>query len=256
MRKPERARGNDKRRNLKLLLEYEGTGTAGWQWQKDRPTIQGQLVRAIEKVLGERVILYAAGRTDAGVHARGQVANFRTAHPMPCERLRAALNAHLPEDITVLGVSETDAAFHAQFSARRKLYRYAVWTGPVRSSIDRKFCYWRCEPLSIERMRRAARHLVGRHDFRAFGTEVPKEKATRRTVYRLGVSRRGRFVYFDIEGDGFLYNMVRAIVGTLLWVGRGKLEPEAVREILRSRDRRKAGPNAPARGLCLERVWY
>lgn len=243
-------------RNVKVVLEYDGTAYEGWQSQASGNTIQDALVRAIQAVTGEKATVYGAGRTDAGVHAAGQVANFRTRTAIPADRLPHALNAHLPDDISVLSAEDVPPEFHAQFSARGKTYRYAVVCRPTRPSLDRNRVYWWRSELDVEAMRRAASYLVGEHDFRAFGSATSEIKNTVRRIHRLDIEFRRPYIEFWVSGNGFLYNMVRSLVGTLLLVGKGDLTAEAVEEILRSRDRRRAGPVVPAKGLTLVEVHY
>ncbi|MBI3267767.1 MAG: tRNA pseudouridine(38-40) synthase TruA [Planctomycetes bacterium] len=243
-------------RNLRVTLEYDGTAYFGWQAQRGGGTVQQKLVAAIAAVTSEVAIVYAAGRTDAGVHAMGQVANFRTRSRIPADRFPFALNAHLPRDIVVLACEEASPDFHAQFHARGKLYRYRILHRGVPSALDWNRCWWIHTPLDLDRMRAAAAHLVGKQDFKALGTQTGKKKSTVREITSLDIVQEGDSVLFDVAGTGFLYNMVRTIVGTLWWVGKGALSPEALPEILQSRDRRRAGPVAPAQGLYLMRVFY
>jgi tRNA pseudouridine38-40 synthase len=243
-------------RNLKLTIEYDGTSYAGWQTQAGRPTIQQTLEDAVHRITGERVHVQGSGRTDSGVHALGQAANFRTHAKIPAAKLRLALNALLPPDIVVRSVREAPPDFHAQFDAKWKTYRYTILNDRVPTALDRFFCHQVPVPLDVRAMRRAARGLVGRHDFQAFRSEGWREKDTVRTIRRLTIARKGRHVHLTVEGNGFLYNMVRAIAGTLIVIGRGKRPPEDMQKILASRDRKQAGPTAPARGLCLITVKY
>ncbi len=243
-------------KNVKLVLEYDGTAYEGWQSQASGNTIQDGLGRAILALTGERSTVHGAGRTDAGVHALGQVANFRTSTTVPTERLALALNAHLPDDVSVVSAEEVPPEFHAQFSAKGKTYRYAVACRPSRPALDRNRVYWWRSPLDVEGMREAARCLVGEHDFRAFGTETAGKANTVRRIDRLDIDFRRPYIEFSVLGNGFLYNMVRSLVGTLLLVGKGDLLPATVKEVLESRDRRRAGPVAPAKGLTLVEVHY
>ena len=247
---------NSPLRNFRLLLEYDGTAYFGWQRQAEGDTVQQKLEEAVAQIIQQQVTVHGAGRTDSGVHARGQVAHFKCHTRLPAERLRGALNAVLPRDVAVLHAEEAREDFHARFSARGKVYQYTIWQGPARCAIERNFCWHFGPDLDIERMRRAAAALVGEHDFAAFCSESREQNNTVRTLHGLGIEHRGNRLVFTCEGDGFLYNMVRAIVGTLVEVGRGKLAPEAVAEILASRDRGRAGPTAPPQGLCLMEVIY
>lgn len=243
-------------RNIKLVLAYDGTDFAGWQRQADRPTVQQTVEEVIERVTGERVNLIGAGRTDAGVHALGQVANFHTRSRLPTDDLQRALNALLPRTVAVLEAREVAPEFHARYQAVGKHYRYTIHNHPIRPVLDRHLVLHIRRRLNLTRMRRAARCLVGEHDFAAFTTHARLQSNTVRRVDELSIRRNGPRVLVDIKGSGFLYNMVRAIVGTLIEVGRGRLAPEAVAEILAGGDRRRAGPTAPAHGLCLVSVRY
>lgn len=244
------------RRNVRLLIEYEGTQYAGWQLQNDRSTVQGAVMRAIELALGEKPTVYGASRTDAGVHARGQVANFRTASGLAAWKIGHALNAHLPEDVAVLEAEDAPEGFHSQFMAKGKHYRYVVRHHRYRSALDRAFCHLVRGELDFEAMQEGARRLVGTHDFRAMATQNESKKNTVRTMRRAEWVRHGEYLHFEVEGDGFLYNMVRTFVGTLLKIGKGAMRPDEIPRILASKDRRKAGPVAPAKGLFLMKVHY
>jgi tRNA pseudouridine38-40 synthase len=244
-------------RNLKFTLAYDGTDFAGWQTQPGRRTVQETLESAIARVTQEaRVRVNASGRTDAGVHAVGQVVNFYTASPLPPETLVRAVNAHLPPDVIVKAAAEAAQSFDANKDARRKLYRYVIHDGPVPDVFLRRYACHVKRRLDAAAMRRASRVLVGRHDFHSFETDWPNRLTSIRTVTHLGVSRAGDYVWIDVEADGFLYNMVRSIAGTLINVGRGFWPESKVAEILSAEDRRQAGPTAPAQGLFLMRVTY
>jgi len=239
------------------VLEYDGTDFHGWQVQGSLRTVQGELEAALAGILGGRVPVIASGRTDAGVHAEGQLVSFRAATRLPPERLAAALNARLPSDLSVLSLEEAPEGFHATRDAVSKVYRYSILNGRTPRPLLRRTTWRVPQPLDLARMRRGAAHLVGRHDFASFRTHPGAEaedRGTVRTVHRIDVSRKGPVVSLEVEGDGFLYNMVRAITGTLVAVGRGHWEPDRVAGILRARDRAAAGPTAPARGLCLVSV--
>jgi len=244
-------------RNIRFTLGYDGTDFAGWQTQPGQRTVQEALESAIARVTQEeRVRVNASGRTDAGVHAVGQVVNFHTESPLAAEVLLRAVNAHLPPDVVVRAADEAAPEFDANRDAVRKLYRYVIHDGPVPDPFLRKYAYHVRRRLSHEAMRRASRCLVGRHDFRCFETEWPNRASSVRTVLFLGVSRAGDYLWLDVEADGFLYNMVRAIAGTLVNVGRGYWPEERVAEVLNAGDRTLAGPTAPPEGLFLMRVSY
>lgn len=243
-------------RNVKLIIEYDGTSFSGWQRLKGRPTVQAELERAVQKVTGERVTVIGAGRTDAGVHALGQVANFKTDTRVPADRVPGALNAHLPDTIRIISAEDVDDKFHARYSATGRIYRYAVLNRPAPSAILRHHAYHVPHALNPEAMTAAAAGLQGTHAFTAFRGVGSGERTTVCTLRRGEVVRSGDMVIFTFEADRFLRHMVRMMVGTLLKVGSGKLAPAAVTEILASEDNRKAGPRAPARGLYLVKVAY
>jgi tRNA pseudouridine38-40 synthase len=245
-----------RKRNIRIVVEYDGTRYFGWQLQKDRPTVQGELQRAVQEITGRRALVVGAGRTDAGVHAEAQVANFHTTSPIPAGKWPEALNAHLPEDVAVLSAVEAPLDFHAQFAATSKVYRYRVLNRAVRSALERFRTHLVKAPLDVARLQEAARRLEGTHDFRSFGSEMSRKGDTVRTIFSFTVARHGEFVDFVVHGDGFLYNQVRSMVGTLLAVGLGRRPPEWVTEVLEARDRSRAGANVPARGLTLVEVRY
>jgi tRNA pseudouridine38-40 synthase len=242
-------------RNIRLLIEYDGTDYSGWQVQPGIPTVQQELLNAIWMITGEWVNLIGAGRTDAGVHAEGQVANFRTEARISAEQFPFALNSGLPEDVVVKEAAEVPLEFHAQFDAVGKTYRYLIWNSRIRPALNRYRQAWVKAPLELEKMREAAGFLVGTHDFQSFASEC-REKDSVRTVSRLELERDGELISMEVSADGFLYNMVRAIAGTLIDVGRVHLPVSAVPEMLAAKDRRQGGPTAPACGLCLVRVDY
>lgn len=243
-------------RNIKLVIEYDGTNYCGWQMQNGQPTVQGEITRAIKRVTGKKVTLYGAGRTDSGVHAEAQAANFRTDSRLTARQLMYALNSKLPDDIVVKDAQEVPLAFNAQYDARGKTYIYTVYNGPVRPAVQRAYCYFIRKELLVGLMRQAAGYIKGRHNFKAFATKSAQRDDCRRTVRAIKITKKGDFIWFEVKGDGFLYNMVRNIVGTLLLVGHKKIAPEAVKGIIKSADRRLAGPNIPAKGLRLVEVIY
>lgn len=244
-------------RNFKILLSYDGTEFRGWQTQPGYRTVQETLESALMQLTGEtRVRVNASGRTDAGVHALGQVANFYSAMTVPFHKLLCAINAHLPDDIVVRSVEEVPHEFDANRDAVRKLYRYVIHDGPTPSPFLRKYCCLSKQSLDAGAMARAAVVLRGRHDFHSFETEWPNRMSSVRTITHLTVNRGGEYLWIDVEADGFLYNMVRAIAGTLMHVGRGHWPESKVAEILHAQDRVQAGPTAPAQGLFLVRVTY
>jgi tRNA pseudouridine38-40 synthase len=244
-------------RNFKLTLSYDGTDFNGWQTQPGHRTVQETVEKAIAKLTGEaRVRINASGRTDTGVHALGQVVNWFSATLLEPAVLFRAINAHLPDDIVVQAVEEAPDAFDANRDAMRKLYRYVIHDGEVPSPFLRRYACHTRRRFDAAAMARAAEVLRGQHDFRSFETEWPNRASSVRTITHIAVNRFGDYLWLDVEADGFLYNMVRAIAGTLMNVGRGYWPESQVAEILQAGDRTLAGPTAPAQGLFLVRVTY
>jgi tRNA pseudouridine38-40 synthase len=241
-------------RHLRLDLEYDGTDFLGWQRQAVGRTVQSEVERAVAEVLaGAPHAVVGAGRTDAGVHALGQVASFRTAHPMPCATLARALDARLPEDVGVRSVREAPAGFHARRDALWKWYRYAILRERGKRPLQRRRTWRRAGPADREALQRAADVLEGRHDFASFASSGSSRRSTVRTLHRLVWSEEESLLHLDVVGDGFLYRMVRTVVGTLLRDAE-QGGPERVRAVLEARDRRAAGPVVPAPGLTLMAV--
>jgi tRNA pseudouridine38-40 synthase len=240
---------------LKALVEYDGTDFFGFQWQSDCRTVQGELEKALEAVTQERTRVVGAGRTDAGVHAVGQVVAFRVHWRHSLADLERAWNALLPEDVAVRQVEPVPEEFHPRFSARSRRYRYTIWNGRGRSPLHRRYAWVYSVPLDEGVLNQAAQFLLGEHDFAAFG-EPPQGENSVRHVYRAHWTRCGDLLWFDIEANAFLKRMVRHLVGTLVHVGRGEAPPEWVREVLESRDRARCAPPAPPWGLCLMEVLY
>ena len=241
-------------KNYRLVVGYDGTDFRGWQRQPDGRTVQGVLEEAIRKITQKRIVVHGAGRTDAGVHALGQVASFRGAFKLSDEVLLRALNAVLPADVRVFSLEEAPPDFHARRSARSKLYRYRIVHAPQPSPIDRRFVLHWPYPLKVGKMRAAARLFVRTADFTAFSSN--RDRSPVRSVTRSELRRSGDEIVYTIEAAGFLRYMVRTIVGTLLEVGRGRMEPGQVEELFRNKDRSLAGPTAAAKGLTLVRVDY
>jgi tRNA pseudouridine38-40 synthase len=237
------------------VIEYDGTDYLGFQLQAEGRTIQGEVERALAEVTRRETRVVGAGRTDAGVHAMGQVISFVPQWKHSLAELQRAMNALLPEDIAVHQMAWVADDFHPRFSAVSREYRYTILNQPLRSPLARRFAYHYLKPLDVEAMAKAAKCLVGSHDFASFGRPPQGENAVRR-VYRAECTRQDQFIYFDIVANAFLYRMVRNIVGTLLLVGIGELSPKGFEEILQAKDRRRAGSAAPAHGLCLVRVNY
>lgn len=258
-------------RTFKITLAYDGTDYAGWQRQHTDPTIQALVENALAEIEGRQVKLFGAGRTDAGVHALGQVASVRLAHSIDTTALLRALNSKLPKDVRILDVQQVADAFHARFDTCGKSYRYRLGIGTVQNPLDRRFLWWFSEPINLSPMRAACTTLCGEHDFAAFQTAAGdfSPTSTVRTITAisirvqetqswsaLGGNGEAKIVTVDIHGNGFLRHMVRTIVGTLVEVGQYRRSPESLETILSSRDRREAGPTAPARGLFLVSVEY
>ena len=242
--------------NYKATIQYDGTDFHGWQIQKGQPTVQSELRLAIEKITSERAVVVGSGRTDAGVHAEGQVASFKLETWVDPRELSRALNAVLPDAIRVLRLSTAPLKFHAQFSAREKTYWYRIWNAPVMNPFWRRYAIHVPQPLDLRAIRQAAAHLTGPHDFRAFAASSATAETFQRRVTKSKISRRGSLIVYQVSADGFLHHMVRNIMGTLLLVGKSKMPAAAMHRILQSRNRNLAGPTAPARGLTLKHVSY
>lgn len=243
-------------KNYKFVIEYDGSRYYGWQRQPEKNTIQGKLEGVLGLMCGKDTEVIGAGRTDAGVHAKGMTANAFLETEKSCAEIRDYMNHYLPEDIAVREVREASPRFHARYNAIGKTYCYTCHDGEVKSVFDRKYCARLEETPDMELMRRAAALLEGEHDFRNFCVNPRMKKSTVRRVDKIGIERDGDYLRFTFHGSGFLQNMVRIMVGTLLEVGCGRMAPEEVKDILANPDRQKAGPTAPAQGLCLMGVDY
>jgi tRNA pseudouridine38-40 synthase len=256
-------------RNLRLVIAYDGTEFHGWQRQPDAPTVQGRLEETLAKLTGAPAHIWGSGRTDAGVHALNQVANFKTECPIPCDNLLKALNNLLPASVRIKQLDEAPENFHARYDVRFKTYRYRILQAPICSPFLWRFVHHHPFPLDHRKMAEAAVMFVGEHDFTSFaGSEGRADEAEKGTppephsmVREIFSSRllwrpQTSILIYEVRGNGFLHHMVRNIVGTLLEVGRGKLAPADVTRILEARDRTQAGPTAPAQGLCLVKVEY
>ena len=245
------------KQNFKMKIAYDGTRYYGWERKKDRETIQGKLETVLAKMCRiDEVQVIGAGRTDAGVHAKAMTANVHLETSLSCEQIRDYLNRYLPEDIAVTEVREAAARFHARYNAVGKTYCYTVFDGPVQPVFNRKYYTPLEQTVDVERMRRAAEYLIGEHDFRSFCGNTKMKKSTVRLVDQVEIRRNKGYVTFTFHGNGFLQNMIRILVGTLLEVGWGRREPEEMERILEAKDRQAAGFTAPAKGLCLVRVDY
>lgn len=248
--------GNAALRNIALTLAFDGTAYHGWQVQANARTVQQMLQDALEAVLRQRPPVTGCSRTDAGVHAREYVCNFRTGSHIPCPNLLRALNVSLPPDIAVQDCREADPAFHARYSAAGKEYVYRILSGPARSPFWFRYALHWPWPLDMRRMQAAADAFMGTHEFSAFCATGGSVRDHVRTVSAARVERTDGLVVFRVRADGFLYHMVRIMAGTLLDVARGAMEPDGIGAVLRSGRRDAAGFTAPAHGLCLNRVFY
>jgi len=247
-------------RKILLTIAYDGTDYHGWQKQPGLRTIQQTISDAASDLIGHKVHVHGASRTDAGVHALGQVGLIETCTAIPTENFVRALNDRLPQDIAVLAASEPAWDFDLLGAVKKKLYRYCIHTGPIRPVLDIRFCWHLPSLLDVEAMNEAAKALIGRHDFKSFASAKDTRKDTVRTIFRCdvyrGVGPRQDYVYIEVEGKSFLQNMVRNIVGTLVEVGLGKRRPEQIAQVLAAKDRTAAGQIAPASGLCLMWIKY
>lgn len=253
-------------KNILLTIEYDGTGFKGWQRQPEVRTVQGELERVLSYACKEEITINGTSRTDAGVHALGQRATFNMTSGLPVDKLPKVVNnllcggmhsLHPVGDVRIVEAREVDADFHARFDSKGKKYRYMVRNTAELDIFRRNYCYQVTQPLDVEAMQEAAKHIVGTHDFKCFQAAGGEEKETTvRTIYSLDVKHEGENVVIEVAGDGFLYNMVRIITGTLVEVGLGKKKPGDLAAIIDSKDRRKAGHTAPAEGLYLVEVYY
>lgn len=244
-------------RNIKLTIEYDGKEFNGWQKQPNKLNIQGEIEKAIKQITGEEVDLTASGRTDAGVHALGQVANFKTNSELPIEKFPIALNANLKKSIVIKSAEEVEERFHSRLTCKRKTYRYVINNSKYGTAIYRNLETHIPMKLDIQKMQQAVKYFEGEHDFKAFKASGTSSKSSVRTIYKAEVIEAGNErIYIELTGNGFLYNMVRIIAGTLVDVGLGKIEPEDIKEIIKSQKRENAGKTLPPQGLYLVEVEY
>lgn len=241
---------------IRLLVEYDGTDFSGWQLQPNGTTVQEVIESALAVIVGEPVRVHSSGRTDAGVHARGMVAHFRTERDLPMKAYREGVNGLLPPSVAIVSAERVPEGFHARFDARGKWYRYRICNRRVRSPLADRFAWHVRKPLDIEAMGTAASTFVGEHDFAAFRASGCAATSTRREIFSIDLSSRDDLLCLDVRGSGFLRNMVRIMAGTLVEVGTGYRPGSDVSRLLTQPDRHKAGQTAPARGLCLMEVWY
>ena len=244
-------------RNIKLIIEYDGKKFGGWQKQPNKNNIQGEIENAIFELTGEKVELYASGRTDAGVHALGQVANFKTKNKtIPIEKFAIAINSKLKKSIVIKSAQEVDEKFHSRYNCKQKTYRYVIDNSEQGTAIYRDLQYHMPIKLDVEKMKRASKYFEGEHDFSAFKASGTSSKSSVRTIFSVDVKKEDEKITMEFTGNGFLYNMVRIISGTLVDVGLGKIEPEEITKIIEGKDRTKAGKTLPAHGLYLVEVRY
>lgn len=243
-------------RNIKLTIEYDGKCYNGWQKQPNKLNIQGEIERAIYNITKEEVDLIGSGRTDAGVHALGQVANFKTNSEISIEKLPLAINSQLKNSIVIKEAEEVDERFHSRYNAKHKTYRYIINNSKCGTAIYRNLEYSYPFKLDAEKMKQASKYFEGEHDFKAFKSSGTSSKNSVRTIYKAIVKQEGEKIIIELTGNGFLYNMVRIISGTLLDVGLGKIQAEEIPEIIESKDRQRAGKTLPAHGLYLVEVKY
>ena len=243
-------------RNIKLTIEYDGKCYNGWQKQPNKLNIQGEIERAIYNITKEEVDLIGSGRTDAGVHALGQVANFKTNSQISIEKLPLAINSQLKNSIVIKEAEEVNERFHSRYNAQRKTYRYIINNSKCGTAIYRNLEYSYPFKLDAEKMKQASKYFEGEHDFKAFKSSGTSSKNSVRTIYKAIVKQEGEKIIIELTGNGFLYNMVRIISGTLLDVGLGKIQPEEIPEMIESKDRQRAGKTLPAHGLYLVEVKY
>lgn len=243
-------------RRIKLVIHYEGSAYHGWQRQPDVNTIQEQLEKALEKLCDCPVKLIGSSRTDAGVHALGQVAHVDIDTPVPTHNIARSLNRYLPDDIVLAGAEDVDECFDAIRSTTSKLYRYSLYTAKLRPVREIRYCWHRPGKFNVQKMQQAAGKLLGKKDFKSFASAADQRESSVRTILKCDVIENPPWIYFDVQADGFLYNMVRNIVGTLVDIGRGRWDAAYMDEILAAKDRTAAGKIAPARGLCLMEIYY
>ncbi|MCB2295095.1 tRNA pseudouridine(38-40) synthase TruA [Clostridium algoriphilum] len=243
-------------RNIKLIIEYDGTDYCGWQRQNNVMTIQEKIESSIGEITGEKALIFGSSRTDAGVHAKGYAGNFYTNSKIAVEKFSGAINSKLPRDIVILEAYEVPHEFHARYNSVGKMYSYTIINRRQSVAIGRNYIYHHQKILNVEDMKLASQYFMGTHDFSAFKNLGSSVKTSVRTITKLDVIKNEDIIKIYIAADGFLYNMVRIIVGALIRVGEGKIKPSEIEDIIKSKERSKAGKAVPAGGLCLEKVFY
>jgi tRNA pseudouridine38-40 synthase len=243
-------------RNIKIIIKYLGKNYHGWQKQFGEKTIQGEIEKAAEKVFKQKIDLIGSGRTDAGVHALGQTANFKIKNNIPEEKVLYALNSNLPKDIRVVDSREVDMEFHSRYNAIGKTYQYNIYNSRIIDPFRKDTSYFIPYKLDIDKILRSKDYFIGEHDFQAFMATGSSVQSTVRKIFKINMTSKDNLISFNITGNGFLYNMVRIIIGTLIDVGRGKIEENTIENIILSRDRKFAGHTAKAEGLFLKKVYY
>ena len=243
-------------RNIKLTIEYDGKKFGGWQKQPNKLNIQGEIEKAIEEITGEKIDLNASGRTDAGVHSLGQTANFKTNSKIEIEKIPIAINSKLKQSIRIIKAEEVEENFHARYSCKGKKYRYIINNSKYGSAIYRDLEYHMPIKLNVEAMQKGIKYFEGENDFKGFKASGTSSKSSVRTIYNAKVIQEGERIIIELEGNGFLYNMVRIISGTMVDVGLGKIKPEEIPEIIESKERSRAGKTLPPQGLYLVEVYY
>lgn len=243
-------------RNIKLLISYDGTAYHGFQIQKNAVTVQETLENALAGLTGEKISVTGCSRTDAGVHAVNYVCNFKTNTKIPCDKLPYAVNTMLPEDISCMAAEDADEDFHARFSAKSKIYVYKIYNAPLRNALKYKYSWHYPYKIDVNLMKQACGYFLGEHDFTAFMASGGQQKTTVKTIYSLEVSDSENDIEIKIHANGYLYNMVRIIAGTLVYIGNGKIASGELENIIKSGDRTRAGITAPPQGLFLYKVFY
>jgi len=243
-------------KNIKLTIAYDGTNYCGWQRQINGRTVQGEIEKALKKIMKKEITIHGSGRTDAGVHGLGQVASFKEDFSIPVDKIPKVINRVLPEDIVITSAVEMDFDFHARYHAKGKKYTYKIYNDKIRNPLYKNYSYFYERDVDIQRLIEASKYFIGEHDFKAFRTKGSSTTSTIREIYSIDIHKEDKMIIIEYSGNGFLYNMVRIITGTLLDVNIGKIDMNKLPEIIESGIRRRAGHKAPAQGLYLDEVYY